>query len=92
MGVLPKPAGAIHEKRFDHLANFCKLLLVLPHSTADPERLLSVIGKVDTSQRSLLLASTMGDILSVKLNTELECYHSKELFTPALLRQAKSAT
>ena len=92
MGVLPKPAGAIHEKRFGHLANFCKLLLVLPHSTADPERLFSVIGKVDTSQRSLLLASTVGDILSVKLNTDLECYHSKELFTPALLRQAKSAT
>ena len=90
--MLPKPVGAIHEKRFGHLANFCKLLLVLPHSTADPERVFGVIGKVDTSQRCLLLASIVGDILSVKLNIDLECYHSKELFTPALLRQAKSAT
>ena len=66
---------------------------ILPHFTADPERLFNVIGKVDTSQRSLLLSSTQWvTFCQVKLNTDLECYHSKELFTPALLRQAKSAT
>ena len=38
--------------RIGNLANFCKLLLVLPHSTADLERLFSIIGKIDTSQHS----------------------------------------
>ena len=33
MGAFPKPGGEVHEKYFSHLANFCKLLLVLPQST-----------------------------------------------------------
>ena len=72
VGDLPKPAGDIGEKRFGHLTGFCKTLLVLPHSTADPERLFSMIGKVDTSQRSSLLPSTECDILSVKINQDQE--------------------
>ena len=32
------------------------------------------------------------DVLSVKLNVDQECYQSKELFTPHLLGQARSAT
>ena len=54
MGELPLLARESNVKRFDHLAAFCKNLLILPHSTADPERLFSIIGKVDTSQRSIL--------------------------------------
>jgi hypothetical protein len=92
MGKLPLLAGEVGAKRFGDLANFCKLLLVLPHSTADPERLFSMIGKVETPQRSSLHASTVRDVLSVKLNVDQECYQSKELFTPHLLRQARSAT
>ena len=84
MGEIPLPAGEATAKRFGNLAKFCKTLLVLPHSTADPERLFSMIGKVDTSQRSNLHASTVCDILCVKINTDLECYKSKELFTPKL--------
>ena len=53
------PAGEVGEKRYGNLADFSKLLLVLPHSTADPERLFSIIGKIDTSQRSSLLPSTV---------------------------------
>ena len=68
IGQIPLPAGEVREKRFGNLANFCKLLLVLPHSTADPERLFSIIGKIDTSQRSSLLPRTVCNILSVKLN------------------------
>ena len=37
IGQIPLPAGEVGEKRFGNLANFRKLLLVLPHSTADPE-------------------------------------------------------
>ena len=52
MGQLPMPAGEVGDKRFGNLANFSNLLLVLPHSTADPERLFSMIGKIDTKQSS----------------------------------------
>ena len=72
MAALPQPAGEVGAKRFGDLTNFCKLLLVLPHSSADPERLFSMLGKVETSQRSSLLASTVCDILSVKLNVDHE--------------------
>ena len=71
---------------------FYNLAVVLPHSTANPERLFSMIGKVDTSQHSNLHALTVCDILCVKNNTDLECYKSKELFTPNLPYQAKTAT
>ena len=66
MVEVPKAAGDVDAKRFGHLAKFCKILLVLPHSTADPERFFSMIGKVDTSQHSSLLALTVCDILSIK--------------------------
>ena len=71
MGEILLPAGDATAKRFCNLAKFCKTLLVLPHSTADPERLFSMIGKADTSQRSNLHASTVCDILRVKINTDL---------------------
>ena len=92
MAALPQPAGEVGAKRFGDLANFCKLLLVLPHSSADPKRLFSMLGKVETSQRSSLLASTVCDVLSVKLNVDHECYQNKKLFTLHLLGQARSAT
>ena len=92
VGNLPKPAGVIGEKRFGHLTSFCKILLVLPHSTADPERLFSIIGKVDTSQRSSLLPSTVCNILSAKINLDQECFNTNEFVTPDLIAQARSAT
>ena len=92
MGRLSLLAGEASPKRFGHLAGFCKNLLILPHSTADPERLFGVIGKIDTSQRSNLQPQTVCNLLSVKINVDQECYKSKELFTPNLLYQAKTAT
>ena len=92
VGDLPKPAGEIGKKRFGHLTGFCKALLVLPHSTADPERLFSMISKVETSQRSSLIPSVIRDILSVKINYDQECFKTNKLRTPDLITQAKSAT
>ena len=88
MGEQPQPGSEIGEKRFHNIADLCKILLVLPHSTADPERLFTMVGKVDTSQRSSLLPSTVWDILSVK---DQKCYQSNELFTPELIAQAMTA-
>ena len=56
MGELPQPAGDVDAKRFGNLTESCKVLLILPHSTADPERLFSMIGKME---RSSLLPSTV---------------------------------
>ena len=92
MGEVPLPAGEVEDRHFGYLANFCKVLLELPHSTADPERLFSISGKIDTLQRNSLLPSTICDILSIKFNVDEECYRSKELFSPHLLQQAKTAT
>ena len=88
---MTKP-GDLQQKRFPQLAHLCKTLLVLPHSTADPERLFSMVWKIETDHRGSLLPSTVSSLLCVKLNTDQECYRSNELFTPKLLRSAKSAT
>ena len=91
MSRILKP-GDTSQKRFSKLAQLCKILLVLPHSNADPERLFSMVNKVETDQRGSLKASTVTDLISVKMNTDSACYDSGGLFTSALLKSAKSAT
>lgn len=92
VGDHPQPGSEIGEKRFGNLAAFCKTLLVLPHSIADPERLYDRKNKIDISQRSSLLPSTVCNVLSVKMNHDLECFRTNELITPHLLSQPKTAT
>ena len=67
----------------------CKTLLVLPHGNADPERLFSMVNKIETDQRSSLLPSTVSDLISVTIPL---CYESGSPFTPPLLESAKEAT
>ena len=74
------------------LSVLAKVLLVLPHSNADPERLFSMIRKIDTEQRKLLDPSTVCDLLSVKVNNDHPCYDNKSLTTHSLLSSAKSST
>ena len=91
MGDLTQP-GDIQQKCFPHVSHLCKVLLVLPHTTADPECPFSMVRNIETDHRGSLLPSTLASLLSVKLNTDEECYNSRELFTPSLLQSAKSAT
>ena len=88
MGKLPLGGG---DEEAGYLANMCKLLLNLPHSTADPEHLFSIIGKVDTSQRSSLLPSTLFNIVSVKFKntTESKIYSCHICFAGADLGGAR---
>ena len=74
------------------LARLAKILLVLPHANADPERLFSMLGKIETQSRSLLSPSTTCDLLTVKMNHDAPCYLSEDLVTDKLLQEAKSAT
>ena len=75
-----------------NLARLAKILLVLPHSNADPERLFSMLGKIETQSRSLLSPSTTSDLLTVKMNYDAPYYLSEDLVRDKLLQEAKSAT
>lgn len=50
--------------RFGMLSKLAKVLLVLPHSNVDPERLFSMVRKIDTELRQNLDPSTICDLLS----------------------------
>ena len=91
MSILLQP-GDFQKKRFAHLSGLCKVLLVLPHSTADEEYLFSMIRKIETDQCSSLSPSTVCSLLSFKIKTDQECFRSEELFSADLLKAAKTAT
>ena len=77
--------------RYSVLSKLAKILLILPHSNADPERLFSMVRKIETDQRKQLDPSTVCDLLSVKINDN-PCYSNQPLMTPIMLISAKSAT
>ena len=77
--------------RFGTLAQLAKTLLVLPHSNADPERLFSMVRKIETEQRKRLDPSTVCDLLSTKINDTV-CYDNKHLVHEDMLRSVKTAT
>ena len=81
MGRLLMP-GDISQLRFGKLFELVKVLLVLPHGNADPERLFSIVGKIETEQRGRLLPSTVHDLISVKINalSGSPCYEAGETF------------
>ena len=62
---------------------------VLPHSNADPVRM---VRKIDTEQWRSLSPSTVQDFISVKMKTDASRFESQELFSSDLLKSAKSAT
>ena len=81
------------EKRFEKLKSLQSTSdLVLPHSTADAERLFSMIKKIETEQRSSLSPTTVCNLLSMKINTPRACFQSSQLFSPELLSAATTAT
>ena len=55
-------------KEFERLAAVAKLVLVLPHSNADAERVFSVVGLNKTKTRnSLALDGTLSSIMAIKM-------------------------
>ena len=48
--------------------SFAQILLIRPYSNADPERLFSMVRKIETEERRQLDPSTVCDLLSVKIN------------------------
>ena len=77
--------------RFRHLFLVAKLILVIPHSNAEEERVFSLIRKNKTAFRpNLDPKGTLSSIITIKLaNTEpAHCYEP----TSDVLKSAKSAT
>ena len=55
-------------KEFERLVAVAKLVLVLPHSNADAERVFSVVGLNKTKTRnSLALDGTLSSIMAIKM-------------------------
>ena len=76
---------------FDKLAKVALLVLVLPHSNAEEERVFSLITKNKTKFRpSLKLDGTLSSILTIKLSNTNPC-HKYEL-PQKVLDTAKKAT
>ena len=87
-----KAIGDLSSLAYPTLSELAKTLLVLPHSNVDPERLFSMVGKIETQSRSQLSSSTTCDLLTVKMNHDSHCFVSRDLVTDDLLKAAKSAT
>lgn len=83
------------QKRFPRLSKIALLVLTIPHSNADEERVFSMIRKNKTSFRpSLDLEETLGSIMTIKLEmlNRPDAKGSKYDLPPAVLREAKKAT
>lgn len=80
-----------HTYRFNRLCQVAKLVMIIPHSNAQEERVFSMVRKNKTAFRpSLDPKGTLSSILTVKLASTEEAHRyepSKEV-----LRKAKSAT
>ena len=78
--------------RFGKLSELAKVLLVLPHSNADPERLFSMVRKIYTELRRQMDPSTLTSLLSVKVNNTQPCYLNESLMSDTLIANARLAT
>ncbi len=88
IGTLKAPDGRL---RFNRLSKVAKLVLVIPHSNAEEERVFSMVRKSKTAFRpSLDPKGMLSNILTIKLS-HTEAAHQFEP-NKELLKTAKSAT
>lgn len=78
--------------RFARLSHIAKLVLVLPHSNADAERVFSMVGLNNTNTRnSLALEGTLSSIMTVKMaGLEPHCFKWEP--PVSVIKASKSAT
>ena len=76
---------------FSLLSKVAKLVLTLPHSNADEERVFSLIRQNKTDFRnSLALDGTLSSILTVKMSCQEPCYKFEP--TADVIKKSKKAT
>ncbi|KAJ8381382.1 hypothetical protein SKAU_G00021600 [Synaphobranchus kaupii] len=77
--------------QFQRLASIAKLVLVLPHSNADAERVFSVVGLNKTkTTNSLALDGTLSSIMTIKMAGLEPCFKWEPSST--LIKASKTAT
>ena len=79
--------------RFKLLPRIASIILVIPHSNADQERLFSIVRKNKTDRSSLKLGGTLSSILLMKTHypeATIFCYRWKP--DAALREKSRSAT
>ena len=80
-----------HTFRFSQLCKFAKLVLGIPHSNAEEERVFSMVGKNETAfQPSLDSKGTLSSILTIKLAKTAPAHRFEP--TKELLKTAKSVS
>ena len=90
-GSLSQSKSSSEILKFPHLSQVAKLVLTLPHSNADEERVFSPVRKNKTDFRaSLDLNRTLSSVITMKMNLD----ESSHQFKPSknLLKKAKAAT
>ena len=76
--------------RFSRLAKIAKLVLTIPHSNVDEERVFSLVRQNKTDFRSSLsLDGTLASILTVNMSSEEPCYKFEP--APEVIMQSKSS-
>ena len=75
--------------RFKLLAKLAKSCCVIPVSNADPERVFSVLKKIQTEMRSELNNDTICSLMCVKQNQDISCFQYEP--SDNLLKTAKQA-
>ena len=80
------------QKRFSKLSKIVFLVLTIPHSNADEERVFSMIKKNKTAFRpSLDLEETLGSIITIKMEMHNRTKGDYKV-PPGVLNQEKEAT
>ena len=78
-------------KLFQSLATIAKLVLVLPHSNVDAERVFSLVGLNKTKTRnSLALDGTLSSIMIIKMAGLKPCFKWEP--SVAVIKASKKAT
>ncbi|XP_051987012.1 uncharacterized protein LOC127647011 [Xyrauchen texanus] len=76
---------------FPRLATIAKIVLVLPYSNADAERVFSVVGlNKKKTRNSLALDGTLSSIMTIKMAGLEPCFKWKP--PPAIIKASKKAT
>ena len=75
--------------RFGLLSKLAKSCTVIPSSNADPERIFSILKKIQTDMRSELNIDTICSLMCAKQNQDLNCFEYEP--TEELLKSAKKA-
>jgi hypothetical protein len=89
-GNVKRPDGQF---RFSRLPRVAMLILTMPHSNAEEERVFSLVRKNKTSFRpNLDPDETLSSIIMIKMELQNRSARDKYTFPPNVLREAKSAT